>query len=281
MSRDARRAVLKEVLDEYDRGGYNPARGATIFGVVRDLHDILSKTQNFKRASEAAAFATRVYDTSSTKYGDTGKIDCKKGCYHCCHTKVTINAPEAFHIANALRARWQEADNAFREDYLKAEIRTRALDYRTRFEGNIPCPLLINQSCTIHPSRPLSCRAYASRSVQACIDAYNLVSFEVPQPNVNQVMRSMIFAATKAALNLCGLPSLEYELGHAVTVALGQKNAESQWLDGTPVFADVLSTADQIEDEPLRTKSALLIQVFMAAPFGKEVPANPFFAWPS
>ena len=35
MSRDQRRAALKDILKDYDNGGFNPSRFLTVFGLVR------------------------------------------------------------------------------------------------------------------------------------------------------------------------------------------------------------------------------------------------------
>lgn len=85
MSRDQRRAALKEILKDYENGGFNPNRFLTVFGLVRELVEILSDRANARRMSDAGALVTKVYDASPKVHGRPQELACKKGCGCCCH----------------------------------------------------------------------------------------------------------------------------------------------------------------------------------------------------
>ncbi len=110
-------------------------------------------------------------------------ISCRKGCDACCRQMVPISESEAFHLAATIdnlhapaRARiyqkFEEAESKLHRAGLLTRLDTRAklttrqqqqldIDY---FHAQIPCPLLHQKSCSIHPNRPLACREYAVTS---------------------------------------------------------------------------------------------------------------------
>ncbi len=106
-------------------------------------------------------------------------VSCRAGCGACCRQMVPVAEIEAHGLAEVVAAMpeprksevlerfdealaelgktdiferlssWAELDPSQRERIL--------LDY---FEAAIPCPFLENESCSIHPDRPVSCREY-------------------------------------------------------------------------------------------------------------------------
>lgn len=71
------------------------------------------------------------------------KVECKKGCNHCCHYRALITEQEALLI----------------EEYsgVKKKNPKRARDL---FVKPDPCPFLKNGGCSIYPVRPLACRGF-------------------------------------------------------------------------------------------------------------------------
>ncbi len=281
MSRNQRRAVLKDYLRDYAQGGFNPGFTPTAFGLVRDLTEILANKANPKRASDAGVFILNAYESTSAKYGFRGELACKKGCHYCCQTRVTASALEIFSLARSIRARWADPADSFKADFQTAEAVTRDQSVDQRNRGHAPCPLLREGICSAYLGRPLVCRTYASLSLPACVDAFNLVSDNIPKPKQNEFIRAIILTAAKAALNEAGLPSDSYELGHALHLSLASENAERQWLAGTDVFGTV--ARDRRQQEPRRPPDALdlMVEVLRLGAFGKEVPENPWFKWPA
>ncbi|ADW69344.1 YkgJ family cysteine cluster protein [Granulicella tundricola] len=109
------------------------------------------------------------------------QVSCRAGCGACCRQLVPLSIFEAEFLTewiHSLPAMQQQALNArfnTTVDALKAtnllprlltphlwqeedlEARTLAADY---LEQEIPCPFLHDESCSIHPIRPLICREY-------------------------------------------------------------------------------------------------------------------------
>jgi len=280
MARAERRAVLRDLLKEYARGGFNPGNTATAFGLVRDLTDILTDTKNAKRASDAGTLMLTVYESATGKYGYKGELACKKGCDYCCRTRVTASALEIFSLSRAVRKRWADPSDPLKARFEAAEAITRHQPLEQRNREHAPCPMLFESACSQYTGRPLACRAFSSRFVQACIDAYNMVSDAIPKPKQNQFIRDMIVGASKAALQEAKLPEDSFELGHALHVTLTQENAESAWLAGTNVFEGVARDIRQEQARPL-DDGDLMVSVLRAGAFGRDLPQNPWFQWPA
>lgn len=115
-------------------------------------------------------------------------ISCKAGCGACCRQMVPISPAEAHHLADlvssmpperaaALRGRFDESLQRLSAANLterpnpdddRDAYRKFALGY---FRLGIACPFLENESCSIHPQRPLVCREYQVTSPPAaCAD---------------------------------------------------------------------------------------------------------------
>ena len=106
-------------------------------------------------------------------------ISCRAGCGACCRQLVPLAEPEARRIAalvdalpeprrSEIRGRFAEAVRRFDEAGLLGTLREvdtldkpgrrqLGLDY---FLTRIPCPFLEDESCSIHPDRPIACREY-------------------------------------------------------------------------------------------------------------------------
>ncbi|HYT93688.1 MAG TPA: YkgJ family cysteine cluster protein [Gemmataceae bacterium] len=107
------------------------------------------------------------------------QISCKAGCGACCRQLVPITEVEARNIRDLVdgmpeprrsqvRARFAEARRRLQEagvlerleqrgQWSAEEFQTIGLEY---FYLGIPCPFLEDESCSIHPERPITCREY-------------------------------------------------------------------------------------------------------------------------
>ncbi len=106
-------------------------------------------------------------------------VSCKAGCGACCRQLVPIAEVEARRIRglvdampeprrSEVRARFAGARRRLEEARLLPLLldrvhwdwedrRSIGLDY---FAAGIACPFLVDESCSIHPDRPISCREY-------------------------------------------------------------------------------------------------------------------------
>lgn len=129
-----------------------------------------------------------VVDLVEKQVAADGKtISCKKGCAACCRQLVPIAQAEAPYLAElieslpparaeAIRARFAAARDTLQsagilaalerpEDFPDSELETMGTRY---FGLKIACPFLEDESCSIHPNRPLACREYLVTSPAAC-----------------------------------------------------------------------------------------------------------------
>src|SRR5262249_10382841 len=117
--------------------------------------------------------------TAQTLEEQGRKISCKKGCGACCRQLVLISEVEARRIdelvqelpepqRTLVRARFAEARRRLEEAGLLDQL-SRAEEWTDQlyqglatdyFQLRIPCPFLEDESCSIHPDRPITCREY-------------------------------------------------------------------------------------------------------------------------
>jgi Fe-S-cluster containining protein len=115
------------------------------------------------------------------------KVSCKAGCGACCRQAVPIAEVEVYQIAelvesmpeprrSVIKKRFADAVAHFREmkwfekinEHLEVggsleehEAMKKGLEIVMEyFHEGIPCPFLEDESCSIHPNRPVACREY-------------------------------------------------------------------------------------------------------------------------
>lgn len=116
-----------------------------------------------------------------------GKISCRKGCGACCRQVVPVAPVEAAGIAALVEAMPEPEREAVRERFRRSAERLHAAGLVPRLLGTeepssreevqdlglayfrlgIPCPFLVDESCSIHPDRPIACREYLVTSPPA------------------------------------------------------------------------------------------------------------------
>ena len=133
------------------------------------------------------ALADRITDYCMTKAGQAGRpVSCQKGCGACCRQMVPVSPVEARNLHSLVEAMSPENQTAVRVRFKAAQqvlpatglgnpghpvedkpaYRAYGLGY---FRVGMPCPFLQDESCSIHPDRPLVCREYVVTSpASAC-----------------------------------------------------------------------------------------------------------------
>lgn len=133
-----------------------------------------------------------VVGLSARKAVKAGKaISCRKGCGACCRQGVPVSREEVRRIAALVAALPPGRRKAIRERFAAGAARLReagALPPRwvstpgfspeaarafglQYFAVGVPCPFLEEESCGIHPERPLACREYLVTSpAERCAD---------------------------------------------------------------------------------------------------------------
>ena len=121
-----------------------------------------------------------------------------------------------------------------------AAVRARSMDQFLREVDRVTCPILEDSACSAYAQRPVVCRAVLSISLPRCLEIFrdgHRADFTYPAGA--ETIRGYVVLMLRAALIAAGLPHHNYEMTHALDIALGDESAESRWLAGEPVFRDV------------------------------------------
>jgi len=150
------------------------------------------------------------------------QVSCRKGCGACCRQAVPISPPEAWMLWDlvasfphaekaAVLSRFEQVKTrleheGFGQRSLPStasmdQVQELGLDY---FRLGLPCPFLVEESCSIHPNRPSSCREYLVTTPPAlCADlGHHKVK---PVPSAANMTEAL---AKLAAILLCREPQV-------------------------------------------------------------------------
>jgi hypothetical protein len=271
LSRAGRRILLKQAMAAISKSGMdlraNPSdQSWAVIAATRTMYDILSG-YGATRASQAAKWAHEFFETSLRKNPSEHKIECAKGCAHCCKVSVSAMAPEIFHVVNTLRAQHRQDFDAVRARIRAAEGLTHGVSPMDRGRRKLPCALLVDNMCSVYAARPGPCRGMASTSLKACLTVFGGGEAGIPTPSVWTALRDAHIQSLWAALSAAELPSEAYELNEAVTVALEQPDAEARWLKGEDVFRGV--TRLRAETPGVAEHNRKIIAMLVAGALGK------------
>ncbi|MFT4511786.1 MAG: hypothetical protein ACI89X_004337 [Planctomycetota bacterium] len=176
--------------------------------------DALRRSQNPAPAEQAA----RVHAAIEPLLAQTerhAQLACRLGCSHCCHYPVGITYPEAMRLVAAVRSRPELVACI---DKANASVREQAWEELV----GVPCPLLIDDACSVHESRPMPCRALGSLDASACADA--LVTDRAPPRDEEAWWRGLGAAHALATTE----PSGSRELRSAVSAMLSAEESDTE-----------------------------------------------------
>ena len=136
---------------------------------------------------------------------EAGKaISCRKGCGACCRQLVPISRTEGERLLSTVAALPAERRAVLEGRFAAAEAVLAAADLKERkgrpdrelstayFALGIPCPFLEEESCSIHPDRPLVCREYLVTSpAELCAGPQQEGVTPVPVPKVSMAARDL------------------------------------------------------------------------------------------
>lgn len=127
-----------------------------------------------------------VVDVAEAAVARAGRaVSCRAGCGACCRQSVPVSASEAHALRRLADALPEPRRTAVRDRFADAvrqldaagilaplrgearpgsRLRDAGLAY---FRAGVPCPFLEDESCSIHPDRPLACREYLVTSPAA------------------------------------------------------------------------------------------------------------------
>ena len=135
-------------------------------------------------------------------------ISCRKGCGACCRQLVPVSRTEGERLLRIVEAMPAERRGALKARFAAAEkaIDAEGLgDRQGRGKGRsdrdlstayfalrVPCPFLEQESCSIHPERPLVCREYLVTSpAELCAGPAQEGVTPVAVPKVSMAARGL------------------------------------------------------------------------------------------
>lgn len=214
----------------------NPATELSVLGMGLVIRDKLADASSATRAADAAALAEQMLEKTVQKMPQAPAYQCAKGCNFCCHSAVSVSAPEVFRIVNLIAA-----SPAADRGAVLARARSRtASTLDAVLSLRSPCPLLVDGACSVYAERPMGCRQFVSTNLEGCRTAFEAGRSDLPfvpaAANAGLVVRSLLLSAAATL----GLKAESYELSSALAVALAEPEAERRWLAGEDVLAAAL-----------------------------------------
>src|SRR5882762_9240912 len=131
-------------------------------------------------------------------------ISCRKGCGACCRQLVPVSRTEGERLLQLVETMPAERRRALSTRFSAAEAAIDRAGLKERgqrsdrelsaayFALRIPCPFLEDESCSIHPERPLVCREYLVTSpAELCAGATQEGVTPVAVPKVSMAARGL------------------------------------------------------------------------------------------
>lgn len=152
----------------------------------------------------------KIIDIAVHQAETNGKtVSCKKGCGACCRQLVPITKTETWQIAELVEKLPKEKKKRIKQAFHKAretlqnsslweQLSNTALIENKReigfdyFDLDISCPFLEDNTCSIHPHRPLSCREFLATSDPAFCNTpreMKIESIDIPVRGSNTLSR--------------------------------------------------------------------------------------------
>jgi Putative zinc- or iron-chelating domain len=165
--------------DPTQLANYHAAREQSQRQTEQRIHENSAQINDDRQKSSLgeglAALAAHAIDDIISASPQRSQHACRAGCAWCCHQPVFLTTPESIAIVSHLLSSWP----ANRIELLRARLKEKIL-HRLALGGNravlkqgLACAFLNDDnSCAIHPARPLACRGYLSSSATACAERF-------------------------------------------------------------------------------------------------------------
>jgi Fe-S-cluster containining protein len=183
--------------------GHSTATLRLTVGALRIAHPITVPTAPVPAAEIVPALQGLVNAVvEAAEAGHT--VSCRKGCGACCRQLVPVSRTEGERLLQlvemmpaerraALATRFAAAEAAIEDAGLKERGQRSDRELSTAyFALRIPCPFLEDESCSIHPDRPLVCREYLVTSpAELCAGPTQEGVTPVAVPKVSMAARGL------------------------------------------------------------------------------------------
>ncbi|MDA8230965.1 MAG: YkgJ family cysteine cluster protein [Magnetospirillum sp.] len=177
--------------------------------------------------AEAARAAIAVADGLSDAFAQQPELAsalaggaCTAGCGSCCHQVVGITAAEEALLTEAIEQLPADRRRGLRCRVEGAQAHLERLPVEQWQAARLPCPLLEDNLCILHPHRPLPCRAVLSADADACRRWLEGGDVRIPLIALPRRIYSLAQAGLAQALAGAGIPPGPVSLVEALAVIL-------------------------------------------------------------
>lgn len=171
-------------------------------------------------AADVAAYSDEAIQIVKDDYRPV--LHCKKACTYCCRKPgVLVSVPELLRVLDYVRTHF--------DDPVVSALRERSTRYAAQVDGrdvnqpsaeSVPCPLLVDDLCSVYEARPLVCRGYNSTDVEACRRAHDDPDILVPTFAPLKDVTDGATVGMVQRLAAAGFSEAMVDLGSALHVAL-------------------------------------------------------------
>jgi Fe-S-cluster containining protein len=215
------------------------ARRAQRLKTTAALQGLRTSLQVIEIAEHAARLSDESIQKVVSEYPPSPPLACQEGCAWCCHKLVGTTAPEVFRIADYLQKHFTPQELQTIQNHILVRDEERKGLREDRWSAaRLPCPLLVDNRCSVYPVRPLTCRGFNSSDARQCerwVKKRERVEVPIYQPQHR--LATFVLDGIRAGLSESGLPDDLLELTAALRIALKLPNAFDRWLAGEPIFA--------------------------------------------
>ena len=193
----------------------------------------------------------RMQQTVDEVVREAPKLGCGAGCAYCCYHSVEATIPEAILVA----AQLADPADARRRKVLDTADRLRGVSESERRRRGIPCPLLVDNHCSVYEDRPPMCRAMLAADAGQCRASHVSALAGKGDTPIEHFPAAQYFAlgdqaGMRGILKDMGLQHDLVELTQAVAAILRDPGIIDRWLAGERVFGPDQTLAEQAAAVP-------------------------------
>ncbi|RJG47875.1 YkgJ family cysteine cluster protein [Motilimonas pumila] len=168
------------------------------------------------------------------------EIDCRNGCAKCCNIRVMVFPHEAVAMYFYIKAKLSKAQQVVIEERLhQSADKIAAMTEQEHLTTNVPCPMLIAESCSVYPARSLACAGYHSTDVKQCVQSYKTptdLSGFIPQLKNVQQMQQQLVGISYQVLQQNKAAADKVEMIGALSAIFRQPSLINKWKRGRAMF---------------------------------------------
>ncbi len=193
---------------------------------------------------ETVRDAYELLDSTLDEITFTPPIVCARGCHHCCYNQISLTPAEALYLGFHLLENFTPEHRkviASKVNTLLETIRGMTRLEIAAIRHELPCVLLEDGACSVHPARPLACRGWNAVDAAQC-----RASVELRDPQMmieNHELHRQLAEAVQFGF-LQGSKELNLEAGYLLLpralhllLEYGILECSETWLHGGAFFA--------------------------------------------